>query len=99
MEIYAEISSKMLKEIEDGNDLVLPSGVTISRKKGSRVCNFECDEISKQDMVEFLDDNQISWQELTEEKEVKKGKKNKWEKPAKRKGGFREIPDSLNEDN
>lgn len=101
MEIHAEISRKMLREIEDnGRELSLPPGVTIIRRKGSRVCNLECDKISKRDLVEFLDDNQISWQEMSDEQEIKKdSKKIKWEKPAKRKSGFREIPDSLNEDN
>lgn len=92
MEFYAEIDNKTLREIEeDGRDLVLPSGVRMSRKKGSRICYFECDESSVQDLMGFLDDNGISWQETPETWATKKDKKK--DKPLKRRVGFGEFID------
>ena len=67
MEIYAEISNKMLREVDvPGHNLVLPYGITMTRKKGSGVCYFNCDKSYRQDMIEFLDDNEISDKPLHE---------------------------------
>lgn len=110
MEIYAELDSKTLRKIEEGHELVLPLGAKISRKKGSRMCYFACDEFYKQEMIEFLDDNGISWQEMIEEwginkKEEKPSKKkgfgefiDPWEQKERssKKGGFRDFTDPWN---
>ncbi len=63
MEIYAELSRKIMNQIEnEGYNMPLPSGVTLKRKKGSRACFFECDDSNKEDLIDFLDSMQISWQ-------------------------------------
>jgi hypothetical protein len=115
MEIYAEISNKRLREIEElGRELLIPSGAKMSRKQGSRGCYFEFDEDSKQEMVEFLEGNGMTWQETSEEWGFKKSKPSKrkslfgefidpWEQKGKlsqKKGGFRNFTDpwSKNED-
>ena len=54
----------LLKEMDDGNEFQVPSGVRLYRKKGSRACYFECeDDIAKEDLVELLDSKGILWQE------------------------------------
>jgi hypothetical protein len=63
MEIYAELNSKLMNQIEkEGYNMPLPNGVTLKRKKGSRSCFFECDDSNKDDLIDFLDSKQISWQ-------------------------------------
>ena len=66
MDIYAEITKRDLKRIEDGRFNILsglPSGSSVKRKRGSRACFIECDSDDASDVAEFLDDNGISWQE------------------------------------
>ena len=65
MEIYAEISNKILKQMEDGSLILnLPSGISLERKLGSRACYFEYqDDMSKEELISFLDYNGINWQE------------------------------------
>jgi len=55
MEIYAEITKKILGLVEGGNfKLDLPSGVDLKRKSGSRACYFECqDESSKEELIDY----------------------------------------------
>jgi hypothetical protein len=70
MEIYAELSQRLLQKIEKGNNVLatLPSGVTLSRKNGSKVCHFECENKSSMtDLTDLLDNNQIPWQLNDEE--------------------------------
>ena len=111
MEIYAEISYKMLEDIEElGRELRLPSGVSMYRRKGSRACHLEFDKSEKSNVIDFLEDRRISWQDIPEERENKKehredwAKLKEWEKPAKKKSGFRDFTDpwdleEKNEDN
>ena len=71
-EIYAELSKSMLPLVDDGV-VELPSapGVSISRRRGSRVCYFICDSnISNEHQEELieeigdqLDELGINWQE------------------------------------
>lgn len=102
MEIYAEISHKTLQEIEGlGNDFILPPGVQMHRKQGSRACYFECDENTKDDLIGFLDDNRISWQAIPDEREIKNQKdrrENEKQKEFKKKSGMRELPDSMHDE-
>lgn len=97
MEIYAEISNKLLREIEEmGKNLDLPSGVTMQRKPGSRACYLECDEFSKDELVEFLESNGISWQVIPEAREDKEDRKEDRQRRPKR-SGFKEFDDSWSE--
>ena len=65
MDIYAELSKKQLKELEDNNSVfVLPDGVELSRSKQSRACYFVCDNDSAaEELMSVLDEAGISWQE------------------------------------
>lgn len=94
MEIYAEISRKMLGKIESGSGLNLPSNIYINRKQGSRACYFECDESHKNDLISFLDNNGMSWQIMSEEisePEIKEDKYNKNKKSVVKSSGFSEF--------
>ena len=64
-EIYAEITKKMLNQINDNGFLFrLPTGVELHRKKHSRACYFECsDEHSTNNLIELLDYYHINWQD------------------------------------
>jgi hypothetical protein len=54
-EIYAELSSKMLPLVENGTiDIIVPNGMSYSRKKGSRSCYFYCDEALPEEEQEAL---------------------------------------------
>jgi len=64
VEIYAEIPKKLYGEMEDKGQLFeLPDGVSISRKRGSRVCYFECETKDGKDaLIDILDQKGINWQ-------------------------------------
>ena len=64
MEIYAEITKKMLEEINDGKKMIVPLGISLRRKEGSRACYFECGEGNEQILMDFLDANGLAWQEI-----------------------------------
>jgi len=103
MEIYAEIDKKKLHSIEIlGNSMVIPNGVKMSRRNGSRACYFECDSGYKDDLIDFLDNNRISWQYTSNEKENNSKKikneinwksESKYEKNVERKNIFKNIKD------
>ena len=87
MEIYAEISRKILQDIEsNGNTLSLPYGISMSRKNGSRACTFECSSGNKEDLIDFLDNKGISWQIQSEDIQEE-------EKVSKRKGMYKDFSD------
>jgi len=68
MEIYAEISQKTLKEIEEeGRDFIWPEGVKWSRRWGSRACFLECEEDNKDILIDFLDSKRVLWQIISED--------------------------------
>ena len=105
MEIYAEISQKIMREIEDfGKDFILPEGVKWSRRWGSRACYLECDDDTKETLIDFLNNHSVTWQINAKEKEkgsfrefkgfseFKEFKDSSMKK--EKKGGFREINDS-----
>lgn len=62
--IYAELSKKQYGEMEgSGVWFDLPDGVTLSRKKGSRACYFECDsKESEEAIIDILENKRINWQ-------------------------------------
>jgi len=61
MNIYAELNKKMRLKIDA---IIVPSGVILERKSKWGACYFECDdEKAKKELIEILDDNEISWQE------------------------------------
>ncbi len=63
MNIYSELNRKQLKQLEDGMDFVLPEGISLDRKEGSRACYFSCDNDSAYgELIELLDDNNMLWQ-------------------------------------
>jgi len=71
-EIYVELSHRMLPLVDAGViELPSVSGASISRKRGSRVCYYFCDDIlSDKDQKEIieeiggeLDGLGINWQE------------------------------------
>jgi len=67
MEIYAELFHDSKK-----NDFLdcLPSGVVLRRKGLSRACIFECDDdLTKQALVNLLENNQVCYQDMDEEKD------------------------------
>lgn len=62
--IYAEITKKQLKDIEEGRmSFNLPNGVSLSRKEGSRACYFSCDDADAEYLKELLGSLDIPWQE------------------------------------
>lgn len=65
MDIYAEISKKYLREIEEGKrDLLMPDGVRLIRKHNSRACFFSCDDdVASEQLKDMLDNVGVSWQE------------------------------------
>ena len=64
MEIYAEINKKTLAKLESGFCFAIPAGVTMSRRKNSRGCLFECsDDYALSELRDLLDLSGISWQE------------------------------------
>jgi hypothetical protein len=65
MELYAELTRKQLKRMEDGDTMfALPSGLSLRRKKGSRACYFEAeDEFLIDQLKDHLDSLGINWQE------------------------------------
>jgi len=72
MELYAEITSKMMALMDEGRiELSLPTGVKFNRKNGSRVCYLNYDgELNAEEYKELLkevgdqlDDLGINWQE------------------------------------
>ena len=71
MEIYAEISSKLAKDINDGYVIPIPNGVEV-KKMGSRAYIFNCDDYNKDDLKDILDEHGISWQDDRTEDDVKK---------------------------
>lgn len=61
LEVYAEINKRQLNEV---SEWILPTGVRLSRKVNSRACYFECqDEMAKEDLLEFLEQKGVAWQE------------------------------------
>ena len=65
MQIYAELSKKYSKKIDDGlADFNLPDGVTLSQRHRGRFCYMDCDgEISRGLLVAFLESRGIPWQD------------------------------------
>jgi len=64
MEIYAEISHTMLNKISNDNFVLkFPVGVNVISKKNSRAFFLSCDESMDKELMDFLEDNNISWQE------------------------------------
>ena len=54
MEIYAELTRKQLASIESvETEICFPSGIKLSRRKGSRACYFQCDDVDS--MVSLID--------------------------------------------
>ena len=67
MEFYAELTRKMMQQIEEGKiSFKLPEGVTLNRKQGSRACYFECNDDLKESFIDFLDSNNINYQDQNE---------------------------------
>ena len=65
MELYAELTNKLLKKLEEENFVFsLPEGVTLTRKQGSRCCFFECEETEEENLKDLLDRQGIPWQEM-----------------------------------
>ena len=94
MDIYAEISRSMVRSLDQGGQLNLPSGVHLYRSHGSRACYFECEhEMAENSLVEFLHSNGISWQAVSEESEKHRSKRSKKGVVKEKKGGFKEFRD------
>jgi len=74
MEIYAEISKRLAKQIENGAKFYLPDGVAV-QKVGKRAYFFDCDENTKGELINFLEGKGISWQENDEPTTQKKSAK------------------------
>ena len=71
MEIYAEVSAKTAKAIQDGYSLTIPDGVD-AQKIGKRGYIFDCDSLSsKEEMIDILESNGIAWQDNREEQEIR----------------------------
>lgn len=88
MEVYAEISKKLFRQFEEGSsDWILPDGVKLNRKHGSRACFFECDDSMSEELTDFLDSKGVSWQFTIESQENYRKEKN---------SGFREMKDPWN---
>ena len=63
MDVYAELTKKTLKQVEDEGFFSLPDGVELNRKSGSRCCYFSCpDEYIEGELLAVLDRREISWQ-------------------------------------
>ncbi len=65
MEIYAEISHRLLDKIENKNYILeFPKEVKVNRKINSRSLYLEFDDSIKDYVVDILDKNGITWQIL-----------------------------------
>ena len=65
MEIYAEISHRLLNKIENKNYFLdFPKEVKVNRKLGSRSLYLEFDDSIEEYVLDILERNGITWQEL-----------------------------------
>ena len=65
MELYAELTNKLLKKIDEEDYVfVLPDGVSLTRKAKSRCCFFEVDDADSETLIDLLDRQGIPWQEM-----------------------------------
>ena len=99
MEVYAEISRKILEDIEVRKiNLSCPYGVKMQRKSGSRACFFECEESAVENLTDYLESKGISWQLNEEERRSKDKKEKKYGQKEKvpRKHGMLEFNDPWN---
>jgi peptidoglycan/xylan/chitin deacetylase (PgdA/CDA1 family) len=65
MEIYAEISHRLLDKIKNKNYILeFPKEVKVNRKTNSRSLYLEFDDSIKDYVVDILDKNGITWQIL-----------------------------------
>ena len=87
--IYAEVTSRQLRQIEVDGDLqfCFPEGVTMERKWGSKGFTLTCDNESVSDvLVSGLDNTGLSWQMVDEFPKLEDEEEQpKW---YKTKGGF-----------
>jgi len=81
--IYAEVTSKQLRQIEVDGELqfCFPDGVTMKRKWGSKGFTLTCADKHVSDiLVAGLDDTGLAWQVEEEFPEEKEKKKPIWER-------------------
>jgi len=65
MEAYAEITKKDLERMEKGDMCFsFPRGIEMKRRKGSRALFLSCSEEVDDTLIDFLDQNNLCWQEL-----------------------------------
>ena len=66
LEIFAILSKSQYQKIVAGEyGIVVPSGVQLINKAGSRNLYFNCDDIEAvKELTEGLDESRISWQEV-----------------------------------
>lgn len=65
VEIYAELNRKQFNQVQNGEaEIMVPLGVTMKNKAGSRALFFQCeDKLIARELEEGLDACYISWQE------------------------------------
>ena len=61
-EIYVELTSK-LKDQMDKKPFIMPSGINMQRKKGSKSCYFECEDDQFDGLVELVEGLGLAWQD------------------------------------
>jgi len=65
MNIYTEITKKMLYKIENENyQFVIPDGVTVEKTHGNRGYTMQCDDDIKGEMIEAVENLGLAWQEI-----------------------------------
>jgi len=63
MELYFELSQKQLKGLKDGTwSLSVPYDIKVDHKDHTRACFIEVDDENKEDVIEYLENQGISWQ-------------------------------------
>jgi hypothetical protein len=65
MQIYAELSKKLAKKMDDGEaTFTMPDGVVLTQRHKGRFCYFECDgKYSRGALIGLLEDRGVPWQD------------------------------------
>lgn len=64
MEIYAEISRSMINKIRSGKTtLSFPVDINVNNRRNSRAFFLSCDDSMNEELISFLDQHNINWQE------------------------------------
>lgn len=63
--IYVELTSKLRDKLDKGEDIPLPNGISLARKKGSKACFFECEDDQLEGLIGMVESLGLVWQDNT----------------------------------